>query len=60
MSEKFSNRFGYTPAEKEISIREDAPLGLRQFIVLPSYLLQPSDMRLINPMNQRPSLHWDI
>ncbi|HXB45808.1 MAG TPA: hypothetical protein VNV85_17195 [Puia sp.] len=33
MNARFSNRFGYTPSEKEIAIREDAPLGLRQFIV---------------------------
>jgi hypothetical protein len=31
--ERFSKRFGHSLIEKEIAIREDAPVGLRQFII---------------------------
>lgn len=49
MSERFSNRFGYTSAEKEITIREDAPLGLRQFVVqlIYEFSYKPSFVRRI-------------
>jgi hypothetical protein len=37
MSNRFSSRLGFGAIEKEIVIREDAPLGLRQFIVQEIY-----------------------
>ena len=46
MNDTFSKRHGYNLTEKEIEIREDAPQGLREFIIqsiyaynyLPSFL----------------------
>ena len=45
--ERFSKRFGYSTQEKEIAIREDAPQGLREFIIqiLYEYGYQPSQLR---------------
>lgn len=37
IQERFSKRFGYSTQEKEIAIREDAPQGLREFIVQTLY-----------------------
>ena len=31
--ERFSKRHGHTLVEKEITIREDAPTGLREFVI---------------------------
>jgi hypothetical protein len=48
--EKFSERFGLSSVkEKEITIREDAPEGLRAFIPMAFYELNknPSDLREI-------------
>jgi hypothetical protein len=48
--ETFSKRFGhYLVNEREITIREDAPFGLRRFIPTAFYELkkQPSDLRAI-------------
>jgi len=49
MSDNFSKRFGYTSPPKEITIREDAPSGLRSFVIqtLYSYKLLPSYLRRI-------------
>lgn len=48
--ETFSKRFGhYSMNEKEITVREDAPYGLRRFIPTAFYELkkEPSDLRAI-------------
>lgn len=48
--ENFSKRFGhYRPSEKEITIREDAPSGLRDFVRIAFYETgnQPTDLREI-------------
>ena len=34
MTESFSERYGYQPPAAEISVREDAPVGLRDAIPL--------------------------
>lgn len=46
---KFSKRFGHEPEEKEITIREEAPIRLREFIVQLLYQLgyQPSFIRAV-------------
>lgn len=45
--ERFSKKFGYSTQGKEIAIREDAPQGLRQFMIQTLYELgyQPSRLR---------------
>lgn len=45
--ERFSKRFGYSTRENEIAIREDAPQGLREFIVqtLYEFGFKPSQLR---------------
>ncbi len=45
--ERFSKKFGYSIQEKEIAIREDAPQGLREFIIQTLYEFgyQPSPLR---------------
>jgi len=45
--ERFSKKFGYSTQEKEIAIREDAPQGLREFIIQTLYEFgyQPSRLR---------------
>jgi hypothetical protein len=47
--ESFSKRQGYRQKEKEITIREDAPTGLREFIPEMVYDLdyEPSNLRTI-------------
>ncbi len=48
--ETFSKRFGhFSLREKEITVREDAPEGLRGFILVAFYELNknPSDLRAI-------------
>lgn len=49
MSDRFSNRFGFEPAEPEVTVREDAPPALRAALVQISYEagLKPSDLRKI-------------
>ena len=49
MSEKFSSRFGHRTREREITIREDAPEGLRGYLVQLMYELgfKPSGLRKI-------------
>ncbi|WP_254526859.1 MULTISPECIES: AbiJ-NTD4 domain-containing protein [unclassified Sphingobacterium] len=47
--ERFSKRNGHSSAEKEIIIREDAPIGLRQFIpqLLFDLRMSPNEVRAI-------------
>jgi hypothetical protein len=49
MSDKFSSRFGHRAQEKEITIREGAPGGLRGYLVQLMYELgfKPSDLRTV-------------
>lgn len=47
MNEKFSKRFGYSIQEKQITVREEAPLGLREFLIQSLYAYEyfPSFLR---------------
>jgi hypothetical protein len=72
--EKFSKRKGlYSLKEKEITVREDAPEGLRGFIKMAFYDLNknPSDLRTItsrvlktppdsNNWSEYPNIDWEV
>ena len=72
--ETFSKRFGhYSVNAKEITIREDAPDGLRHFISVAFYELKknPSDLRAIvcrvlrvspdrNNWSEYPNIDWEV
>lgn len=49
MDKYFSGRYGYHPSDKEITIREDAPRGLREAILIIAKELgmKPKDMRSV-------------
>ncbi len=73
-SEKFSRRFGhYKLTEKKITVREDAPEGLRRYIPMSFYDLgkKPSDLRWIvckhlriapdsNNWSEYPNIEWEV
>lgn len=71
--ERFSKRFGYSTQEKEIAIREDAPQGLRQFIIQTLYEFdyRPSQLRQTicmtlrqapdnNNWSERPNIDYEV
>lgn len=73
MSDKFSNKFGYSIKEKPIEIREDAPQGLREFVIQLIYEFgyEPSFLRGVicrvlrkspdrNNFSEYPNIYYEV